>query len=474
MLKKQVLLLLFILITGVSLSQKDKEGQIGTKEIVVHFSEGIKSIPAINKGEFYQVRVRGINRNLYKISLLNADTILSKAQQTPTFGAATFDMETISKLMAGIGSANTTLTPALTQLFGQIKSFDKDNLKNYRPAIANSLDDINRRMLSEKQYLALVRDRLILVAKSIDSVKLVVNKERLNALLENYKSTLPSYSDLLTVIENLRNDVSSHQQSHWQQRTAYVSYSDDKADDIAKEDQLKKNDAAIKSLYEEVNKAMVELQNSINADKTYELLSHVVFLKNNEIDDYVSWPTQFTGEQVRIVITATPRREEYNLQSYSTQLLVPIYIRKYNSIGLSFYGSTLHDEAYTTIKNKITDSTFNYTLKGEEIDKEEIGVAALLRFGKKWKKNNNIGTHFSLGAGVSLTNKVRPRILFGVGGTYGQTHMAALDLGGILGYVDRVRSTIGLNNAYDERPESITVSRLGFGGFISLGYIYQF
>jgi hypothetical protein len=155
-------------------------------------------------------------------------------------------------------------------------------------------------------------------------------------------------------------------------------------------------------------------------------------------------------------------------------VLFPHKIKSYTSVGLSYYASTLYDKAYSTTKTIINDSTNHFKFTEEEDNNFELGLAALLRYGRKSKKHN-FGGHFSVGAGVSLTNTIKPRFLFGGGFSIGKKHMLAVDLGGIVGYVDTLSKTIDLKKTdYPEKPETITVSKVGFGRFLSIGYIYQF
>ena len=152
---------------------------------------------------------------------------------------------------------------------------------------------------------------------------------------------------------------------------------------------------------------------SISADKTNELLSSIVFIQNNDSKTYTSLPIKFNGEQAKVQIFITPRDEKYNLQSYYSQIIFPQKIKTYTVVGISFYGSSLYDRAYSTIKTKVNNSTYNYSFKEENSSKAELGIAALLRYDKKWNDDNNFGGHFNIGAGVSISNKIKPRVLFG-------------------------------------------------------------
>lgn len=89
-------------------------------------------------------------------------------------------------------------------------------------------------------------------------------------------------------------------------------------------------------------------------------------------------------------------------------------------------------------------------------------------------EKNNYGFRGSIGAGVSVSNIVEPRALFGGGMSFGKKHMLAIDLGAIAGYADKKSNQIREGEDYLSVPSTIVVSRTGLGAFISIGYLYRF
>jgi len=121
--KYKILLITFIAFSNVTYAQN-------LKTIQIDFST--KAIPTLNvnniqHGEYYQIKINNINQNLYKVSLTSIDTVLSKPQQTPTFGD--FNLDALSKVISGISSLSTSITQTeslqtITEAFGIVKSKD--------------------------------------------------------------------------------------------------------------------------------------------------------------------------------------------------------------------------------------------------------------------------------------------------------------------------------------------------------------
>lgn len=220
---------------------------------------------------------------------------------------------------------------------------------------------------------------------------------------------------------------------------------------------------------------LADALSSISADKTNELFSTIVLLENNTNNTYTSLPIQFTGEQAKVKISIIPRDEKYNLQSYYTQIVYPQKIPNYIVVGLSLYGSSLYDKAYSIVETKGTDTIYNIK-KEENTSKGEIGIAALIHYGTILNENDTakLGAHVSLGAGISISDIIKPRFLFGGGLSYGEKHKFTFDCGIIVGYVNELSSNWNLSQPYPIKPEDITVLKIGVGIFWSIGYVYQF
>lgn len=447
------------------------------KTIEIDFSTKENPIINVNNicvGDYYQVKIKNINLNLFKVSLTSVDTILSKPQQTPTFG--NFDIDALSKVIAGISPQSTSVSPIQKDMWQGFKEvYNTLKLKSeFSASIITTNIGIIDRMEQEKKSISATKLSFEQMAFRIDNLKLEVYKVRLNSFRIETQSSTYNFTQALTEIENIRGDISELKTKILGKNTSYEEFSTNNKTAITGNPDLTTNDKAIKESYDKLISALSDAFASISAEKTNELLSTIVFIENNKSNTYTSLPLKFMGEQTKVRISIVPKDEKYNLQSYYTQIVFPQELKNYIVVGASFYVSNLYDNVYSTIKTQISDSTSAFRFKEENVGKAELGIAALLRYGKKLNDRNNFGGHFTIGAGMSISNKVKPRVLFGGGISLGEKHMLSVDLGGNVGYVDRLSDAIDLTTTYSERPENITVSKLGFGVFLSLGYIYQF
>lgn len=449
------------------------------KTIKIDFSDQNPptTIDAIKKGDFYRIVITGINQNLYKISLTSADSVLSKPQKTPAFGE--FNLDALTKVTSGIGAITTSVAGfgeavALIQKKGELKGFDA------KDARAQSVAD---QMEQELTWLKNAESGLKQVAGQIDALKMEVAKIRLQALRADNEVGPFDFDQALADVESIRGGLAPLQSAAKIAGADYEKFSVKNKAIIDKDPALSGNDKKIKEAYAKLDTTVSEALSSVSADKAYELLAPVVFIDNNRCNDYTSLPIQFTGEQARVNITATPRDEKFATHTYSTSILFPTKLKTYTVVGLSFFYSSLYDKAYSSVKSTSIsggDTTTYYSYAEENSTKGELGIAAMLRVGNKTRQitwlgsDGMLGWHGTLGAGVTLSSKVKPRLLFGGGLTAGDRHMLAIDAGFAAGYVDRKSTVIDLGQSYAEKASSPVVASLKLGCFISLGYTYQF
>jgi hypothetical protein len=175
-----------------------------------------------------------------------------------------------------------------------------------------------------------------------------------------------------------------------------------------------------------------------------------------------------------------PKDDKSGLPTFHTEdLRFPSFSKSFIGTGISFYCSTLHNDAYSIIQTKIDSSKSTYSLKKEKNISAEIGIAALLHFGEKtdYRLFNilpPIGYNFVIGPAVSISNTVKPRLSAGGGITFGTRQMLSINMLLIAGYTDRLSSAYDENSSYLTNPVNPTVSKLSFGFAFSVGYIYNF
>jgi hypothetical protein len=416
-------------------------------------SESKLSIPKkIKLGEFYQVKIKNINQNLFLININNTDTILSTKSKTPTFEDLNLSLPKLddkSPQAFGISSFKNTIS-GTNDALSEILSTNYVAIIDFNKSVSNIVDDI-------------------------DKLKVKINNVRLQALLitggqgssgPNFESYVLDLQSASNNLKDVNNNVADSFKKYLQDTKSYQS-------SISENDDYKKADEAVKANFVELQKNIGSLKESISADKAFEYLFTLVTINNNSKGDYYSLPLQYSGEQTRLLVSITPRDTKYNLQSYSTQIIFPLVPPKYNVTGVSYYFSWLTDEEYSI--EKPTDTTYRYSFhSGTE---GEGGLAASYRAGiKMFPKSEWFGAHISLGAGLSLSKKIRPRILLGGGLSFGKKHMLAVDGGFIFGYVDKKNSTLDFTKTYSEkqRPEPIIVSQIEQSCYLSIGYLFSF
>ena len=457
----------FILYALIGLSQSGPAKPI--KEIVFDFKHKTIDMGSMNnilKGDFYFITIKDINLNLFKVSLTSTDTVLTKLLQTPTFGNlfSSFSFDDVSKLITGIVNF-TSMSPADTssssvRLMSVKKPLDKS------AALLNTIHD---RMNEEKNRLELNEIIARAILQQFENLKIYLLKIRYKSyLLENETSEF-DIDDMLMKISGVRIPLTALLTSVLENRRDYAIFSQENEDVISKDKQLNANDKLISDTYKQFLENLSKAQEAVSADSINNLLLSTAALQNNKTSIYTSIPQQFSGEQSKIQLFIVQRDEKTNLQDYSTQIIFPIKFRHYVTIGISLYCSSLKGDAYS-----LQNTSPDYKLVKENINEAEIGFTTLMRFGTKFWKGDFVGAHFSIGPGVSLTDKIRPRLLFGGGFSFGNTHMLALDFGGIAGYINRLSKAYDISKTYKDKPENVTVSYMKVGGFVSLGYIYQF
>lgn len=448
-----------------------------TKDIILNFSDktiDISEVDSLNEGDFYRLIINNINLNLYSVQINFSDTIYSKPLETPTF--TNFEIDAISKAITNLSDLSTSVVESrkdyekgINMLEMYVSDFPKDTVDNN-----DEYQKLKALINQENQKLKSINSELNNISLSIVEFKLSVSLFRLNSLKTDNQNDIFNLDKELKKSLNIRESIINLKIKAKDNTDSYVKEYKKYSEEIRKKEDIKKAHSELKATYEKLITILDKTMSEINAYSINTQLSQIVFFENNSNKTYKSVPIQFKGDQAILEYKIIPRDEKYLLQSYNAKILFPQRKSNYISIGLSFYYSTLHDEAYSAVGIPINDSSNIYNVVKEEDLSGEIGMVSLFRIGKKFETNNYWGFHFNFGPGVSISNNVKPRLLFGVGISYGKRHNFALDLGGITGYVDVLSNSVDINGQYSIKPDKMTVSKLKFGEFISLGYYYTF
>lgn len=471
--------------------------EIDFKRSGLTVGRGIKLPRKIKKGDFYRVIVNNINPNWYTIKINRKDSVISKELSMPTFSSISLDA--IASLTSGFNDSVqiefAEVIPTTIETPFSIAKSDSINMAIDSVFTKNLFSlDIGLNQLKDQQFFdpevyvktlisehkKITKGISFLLSKDKDQVLQIQNK--VTAFRNERLQELPGesvekfdYSITLLAIQNLRKIFETRKKSFNASNSGLVGNIENNKevfDFLKKEKFYLKKVEKLKTIYQTALAKMNELNELISGENAEKLLSAVRYLHTGA-NRFESLPIQFKGEVESLSVSFVPKdsitfRQVVNL----SPLIFPVRRPNYWSVGTSFYYSNLSNERFSILSNPKTDSTSVYSLRKEEDIKREAGMAVMLRFGTKIDKNGNFGIHGSFGPGVSIEKNVRPRILFGIGTSYGKKHNIVIDWGGILGYVDRKSSIVEENIEFLEKPET-TVTNLIIGNYFSIGYMFK-
>lgn len=456
------LIVVFLILSDLGMAQKIMTLDFKTKK-----ATGIPT--SIGEGDYYQLKIENINLNLYKVFVNHNDTTISQPIEVPTFTSLPIDG--LSELVQKLGGLSVSEIPELENVpletFDMVKSI---NTKSMPKKVANETEEVKKQINTFLEATSGLINNGKSVSDSLNNFKLDIYIARLHYLGAEVKNPITDFRTVLSDLQKVRKqlvDTRGNLVKLGKEISTFVNIKKPiiEANSDLKEvrDQLlKTNSSAVTDL----NKII----DAVNAEKINELLASIAFLQGNK-KEYLSLPFQLNGERAILNYTIAPRDDKYKLQKYSSKIVFPNRKRTKVTVGMSFYGATLHDQAFSARGIQETDTTSVFQVVEEDVTELEIGIAALVRFNPGFDKLNRL--HFSVGPGMTITNTVRPRLLLGVGSSWGDKHNFAIDVGLIMGSVEKRSKVVDLTATYQEAPADVTTNDLEFGAYLSLGYFFR-
>ncbi|WP_028376163.1 hypothetical protein [Leeuwenhoekiella sp. MAR_2009_132] len=423
----------------------------------------------IKKGDLYQIYVANINLNRYRISINSKDsTYNTEALNLPTFDSLPLDA--LSGLVASFNNAE--------QIIKELEQKDSSEVKNNKQEIQIPQEKFDTLVKYNQQVLANDAAKLKQSLTIFDNLKSRLYTARLDQIASEYTT---SFSDTLLYynsqkIITILNDslalnlsqINLHLKEYKEklndkQLIIFLSKVENKVE--------KELSEKIKNDYDKLISGTNKLLDATTADKIYNLIAPIIFL--NKRNYFKSFPIQFNGDQTEITVTKSPRDTTGILDTEEIKFSFPIFkSRDYYSVGTSFYYSNLKNDRYSVIANAKNDSTTIYNVVDEGRISGEFGISVNFRYGFKLDKSRKLGAHIAFGPGLSIEKDLRPRLLTGLGFSYGEKHNLVLDFGGIFGYVERKSKALDFTKDYVEPPQT-TITNLESSGYISLGYTFN-
>lgn len=450
MIMKKLSLVFLLLLSTYSFSQK---------EVVLDFKtkNWTKEVDCLNKGEFFNVVIKNINLNLYKVELIDKDTILSKTIETPTF-----DNITTTSLQNLVGSLTDNLF---------LNSFSTDSITQ-----GKKKDNCNRSIIAFGKIIEELKNNAnTIIDKNVEinTLKLEVLKQRyfiLESSNKNSKVKEVTSSYILEEVEKINKSILEVKEEIEKNEVEFSKIKDENNSCIKSNKKYKTTVEFLEKLITESKAKIIEFLDTTKSENVEKLIKSISSLV--KVNEFRSLPVQYLAENSKIKIKITPREEGSSLSKYSTSVIVPKFkLKNQWSVGTSFYYSNLKSGSFSILGEEINGSQ-GYRIIPEIESKSEIGVATLARLTMK-SKEGSTGYNIIFGPGININKNIRPRLLIGGGLSFGDKNNISFDFGGIIGYVDKKSNIVDLNKIYQSKPVNTTVTRLDYGFFISIGYFIE-
>jgi hypothetical protein len=448
----------------------------------------LKSYQKIKIGDYYKIKVSGINQINYKVLISQKDTLVNDTLSLPSF--SNFNIEAITSLFAKVTFTEADVSDKIhtTNKFSN-KLLTKEELENTnQEKFSNDLTK-GRELLSKIDFSIVASDnhlniQVIKIENYYWNIKKVFVKSRTSAVNVSVNNKLDSVKCMLDAINHIqkkftvKNQIDEYLSVEEVLRDSLLSVDVEGLSEKA-EKQHTLNLKAFGELVKAREKVFLNLatfqsnikksKEAISGDTWQNTMVALSLIENLQDPTYISLPIQYLGERTKTTITISPRDPNYKLNSYSTSFVFPIEKVPYFGVSSSFYYSGMKSDRFSFQKMANSDSIL---IVNEEMPKSEIGTAILAKFGRKISQK--VGYHGSLGLGISFTDNIRPRVLAGGGLTFGSKNSLAIDVGVIGGQVDRLSSAYNLTDSYTSVPENVTVTKLDASYFFSVGYFFRF
>ena len=471
---KTFLLCISLILTGALHAQdktkKTKNDTLLTLNFKTKKLEGFENFKP-RRDRTYNFQVTHINMNVYKLVINKTDTVVSAPLDFSAFSM--LDPSGLSNLFTGITHATSVLiknTDEIEEFTRNIKS-DTSNTnsdKGLEDLVEKTLNDnINKFAVFAKQ----LKDSTEKFEKAYNQT--INYFKRANLLTESSELSYGFVEKFIPKMESFRSFIDSSIVTGKKNTIAFKKFMQVDSVELVKKKLFWKADT-LRSSMDSLNIYLDSISKAVSLENTNKLIAKFADIINNSRRTYISLPLQFNGDKSKLDISIIPQDKESRLPSYHTTYLLPKPSGFYIGIGPGLYYSNLYDDRFSTVGFAATDSTTNYRMISEKQSRNEIGLSVLLKAGWKLRQCDRVGFHGTIGGGLSFTDPLRLRALYGGGISIGEKHCLTLDILGSTGYVDVQSNTVSEQTIFTEKPESMTVSVLRTKLAFSVGYLFTF
>lgn len=454
-------------------------------------------LQALKPGDLYRVSIENINMNLYKVSINKRDSSSTSALVMPTFGS--FGIDALGSLVGSLTTGGLIGGPMLANAHQLAATSVQSNFKQMLKG-NDFVADFNQNFPPQQhQHYS---DQIIIAGimfayetelkdnyKQLNTLKirceqLIVDYNKLvvqaqieyptnnNALF--FQPGLLNLDNLYSGFNGIRRDLNSLNDQIDQASVNYSQKIKPFTSIIQKNKDLSASDKKLKGADSLFNKTVAKALEVVSPDSILKFTMTIANVQNAATRRYETLPFQFLKDQGTLDLNITPRADNSPLQPYFTSITFPVKQREFWGVSTGMYIGTLYNRAYSTEKSVNAQGDTAYVIRSEKPSKFEFGINAMVRYGRNFNaRQDDLYWQVGFGPGVTVSDKVRARLLLGAGIAKGKRHKLLFDFGAIAGYTDQLSVLYKENDTYTIAPGPLVVDHLHVGGYFSIGYLFN-
>ncbi|WP_373516371.1 hypothetical protein [Pricia sp.] len=475
----KVIPIAFVLIFyGLTFAQQAPQNSNADKitEIIIDLSDEkgidpaqIEKYNALKRGQFFRLKIDNVNTYLYDVSVANED--IDTSTELPANLLDLVDFGGIKSSLGNLNSVSEVVRKfvAVTHDTG-LQAFDTDSVQT-----AESLEKYFAGLKSNaKMAFASIDtrntevDAIFVKAESFQNTMTTLERNVLGAApsKQDVKTALASYNEAKAAILEIKGRLV-------QENIQFLEVFETNEASIAKDKDLKASSAEIKKVYEALIKASDNLITQLSAENYGKFSAVLIGVLNNLDFSYTSLPIQRYNDVNEMLISLKPRDKNAKLSGYSTVLRIPDIEKSFWGVSTGFYVTGNPENNYSVVE-RVENGQILYDFLEEETASVELGINTMIRYGCRVGEilDTPVFWHLGFGAGLSIDQKFKPRLMAGTGLAFGGINKLFIDFGAVHMYFDTM-SKAYTNQGNTILPKDFLVNATKINGYVSLGYLIR-
>ncbi len=429
----------------------------------------IEKYNTLKKGQFFRLKIDNVNTYLYDVSVVNED--IDTAAELP---ASLLDLVDFGGIKSSMGNLN-----SVSEVVKKFVVLDTDaGLQSLNAGSVQTAEDLKKYFagLKSKAKLAFTTidtrntevDAIFVKAESFQNTMTTVERNIFGATpsKQDVKVTLVSFNEAKEAIQEIKSELV-------QENGQFLTVTEINKESIAKNKELKASSSEIKMVYGALIKASDDLIAQLSAENYGAFSAILIGVLNNLDFSYTTLPIQRYNDVNELVISMKPRDKNAKLSGYSTVLRIPDIAKSFWGVSTGFYVTGNPENNYSVVERVENGQTL-FDFLEEDTASVELGINTMIRYGQRLGEILDTPTfwHFGFGAGLSIDQKFKPRLMAGTGLAFGSKNKLFIDVGAIHMYYDTLSKAYTLK-ANTVSPKDFLVNATKINGYVSLGYLIR-